>query len=49
MESLPLELKPLTRREVYNLMIDLESQDPYTPEEQLEDVTDLVFQALDCL
>ncbi|TNV82654.1 hypothetical protein FGO68_gene7836 [Halteria grandinella] len=52
MESLPaasIELKPLTRRDVYNLMIELESQDPHSPDADLEDVTDLVFSALDCL
>jgi hypothetical protein len=43
------EQRPLTRREVYNIVMELENYDPSTPEDQLEDVTDLLFSALDCL
>ena len=36
----------LTRREQYNVMYDLEKVEPFTSEDDLEDVTELVFKAL---
>ena len=37
---------PLSRREQYNVMLELEKLDPETKEGDLEDVTDLVFSAV---
>jgi hypothetical protein len=44
-----MESAKLNRKDLYQLHIDLEQEIEFTPETDLEDVTDLVFSALEHL